>query len=285
MKPAAFRYHVPRTADQVLEMLAAVAPDEGRILAGGQSLIPTMALRLARPSHLVDINGVEGFDRLEVRDGVLCIGPCVRHVRLDSTAAPGPLGPLLGHVQGHVAHRPIRTRGTFCGSVANADSASEWCMVSATLGAEMVARSLRGTRVIPVEDFFLSFMTTALEPDELLAEVRLPLLSDDRRFGFHEFARRAGDYAQAMSLAVFSLHGGVISDPRVGLGGVEGHPRRFPAVEAALAGQAPSAALFRDAAARLRPSLRPLEDTPYRRGLAETAIERALADACRDLAA
>ena len=279
MKPAAFRYHAPRTPEEALATLAEVAPEEGRVLAGGQTLIPAMALRLARPAHLVDINNVAGFDRLELRDGALRIGPCVRHARLGAAAAPGPLGRLLGQVQRHIAHYPIRARGTFCGSLANADAASEWCLVVVTLGAEIVARSVRGTRLIPAGEFLHGFMTTALEPDELLAEARLPLLAAEVRVGFYEFARRAGDFAQAMALATYTLRDGVMADPRVGLGGVEASPRRLPEVEARLAGRAPSAELFQGAAAAIRPGLAPLEDDAYRRGLAETAIVRALSDA------
>jgi carbon-monoxide dehydrogenase medium subunit len=279
MKPAAFRYHAPRTPEEALAILAEVAPEEGRVLAGGQTLIPAMALRLARPAHLVDINNVAGFDRLELRDGALRIGPCVRHAALGPAAAPGPLGRLLGQVQRHIAHYPVRTRGTFCGSLANADAASEWCLVAVALGAEIVARSVRGTRLIPAGEFFLGFMTTALEPDELLAEARLPLLATEVRVGFYEFARRAGDFAQAMALAAYTLRDGIMVDPHVGFGGVEASPRRLPEVEARLAGRAPSAELFREAAAAIRPTLAPLEDDPYRRGLAETAIVRALSDA------
>ena len=276
MKPAAFRYHAPRTADETLAVLADVGPDEGRVLAGGQTLIPAMALRLARPAHLVDINGVAGFERLELRDGVLCIGPCVRHARLGAAAAPGPLGQLLGAAQRHIAHYPIRTRGTFCGSVANADSASEWCLVAVTLDAQMVAQSWRGTRCIPAQAFFQGFMTTALAPDELLAEVRLPLLPSDAGVGFYEFARRAGDFAQAMAAASFTIRNGVMVEPRIGLGGVEARPRRLPDVEARLVGRAPSVALFHEAADAVHLSLTPLDDDPYRRSLAATAIVRAL---------
>ena len=115
----------------------------------------------------------------------------------------GPLGKLLSTVVRHIAHHPIRTRGTFCGSVAHADPASEWCTVSAALGGEMVAQSTRGTRIIPAHEFFAGIMTTTLAEDELLTEVRLPLLAPETRFGFYEFNRRAGDFALAMALAVY----------------------------------------------------------------------------------
>src|SRR5262249_30981691 len=157
----------------------------------------------------------------------------------------GPLGALLSAVMHNIAHYPIRTRGTFCGSVAHADPASEWCLTAATLGAEMVARSARGTRLIAAEDHFQGIMTTALEPDELLSEVRLPLPSADTRFGFYEFNRRAGDFALGMALVTFRLENGVIVEPRIGVGGAEPHARRIGEAEALLTGRAPDDTAFR----------------------------------------
>jgi carbon-monoxide dehydrogenase medium subunit len=279
MKPPPFHYHRPEAADEAIALLAELAPHEGRVLAGGQSLIPAMALRLARPAHLVDINRVAGFGRLEQRDGMLRIGPCVRHAAPWSDAAPGPLGRLLNQVRKHIAHDPIRRRGTFCGSLANADPASEWCLLAATLGAEMVASSVRGSRTIGAAGFFAGIMATALAPDELLAEVRLPVLPTDTYVGFYEFSRRAGDFAQVMALAGFRLRDGVIAAPLVGLGAVEDRPRRLPEVEAVLTGQPPSVALFARAAASIRSLLLPLDPDPYRLDLAEAAVRRALADA------
>src|ERR1700722_8092602 len=191
MKPAAFRYHAPKTIEEAVAMLAEYAPDDGRVLAGGQSLVPTMAFRLARPHHLIDINGIATLDRIAVEDGRLVIGAGVRHQAFRRPGVAGPLGDLLSGGMHHIPHYPIRPRGTFCGSVAHADPASEWCLVAATLGAEMVARSTRGVRVIAAADYFQGIMTTALEPDELLAEVRLPLLPAATRWGFYEFNRRA----------------------------------------------------------------------------------------------
>src|SRR4249920_2319538 len=176
MKPAPFQYHAPTTIDEAVRTLAEVAGEDGRVLAGGQSLVPIMAFRLARPGHLVDINGVAMLRRLAVDGDRLSIGACVRHAAFHRPPVEGPLGALLAKVVRHIAHYPIRTRGTFCGSIANADPASEWCTVAVALGAEMVARSARGTRVIAAREFFAGIMTTALAEAELLTEVRLPLL-------------------------------------------------------------------------------------------------------------
>src|SRR5712671_754392 len=213
MKPAPFRYHAPKTIEEAVETLAEVAPEDGRVLAGGQSLVPIMAFRLARPAHLVDINGVEALSRLAVEGGKLCIGACVRHAAFHKPVVDGPLGRLLTTVVHYIAHYPIRTRGTFCGSIAHADPAAEWCLVAAALEAEMVARSATGTRTIPAQDFFRGIMTTALKEEELLIEVRLPLLPADTRFGFYEFNRRAGDFALAMALAIYRLDGGKVTEP------------------------------------------------------------------------
>src|SRR6185369_1719926 len=198
MKPAPFRYHAPKTIEEAVETLAEVAGDDGRVLAGGQSLVPIMAFRLAKPAHLVDINGVEALRRLAVDGNKLSIGACVRHAAFHKPVVDGPLGRLLAKVVRHIAHYPIRTRGTFCGSIAHADPASEWCLVAAALDAEMVARSAGGTRTIPAQEFFRGIMTTALNEDELLTEVRLPILPADSHCGFYEFNRRAGDFAIAM---------------------------------------------------------------------------------------
>jgi carbon-monoxide dehydrogenase medium subunit len=279
MKPAPFRYHVPKTVEEAVALLAELAPQDGRVLAGGQSLVPTMAFRLARPAHLVDINGL-GLDRLAVADGKLSIGACVRHVAFHKPAVEGPLGRLLASVVRHIAHYPIRTRGTFCGSIAHADPASEWCLVVATLGGEIVARSTRGTRVIAASDFFQGIMTTALTEDELLTEVRLPLLPADTHFGFYEFNRRAGDYAMGMALVTYHLADGRIIEPRLGVGGAEPQPRRIESAEQVLAGRVPGAEAFAAAAEAAAAAVDPMEDlqtsAEYRRDLVRAVTRRAL---------
>ena len=280
MKPARFRYHAPKTIEEAVDTLAEVAGEDGRVLAGGQSLVPIMAFRLARPAHLVDINGVEGLRRLSVEGGRLCIGACVRHAAFHTPVVDGPLGRLLATVVRHIAHYPIRTRGTFCGSVAHADPSAEWCLVATALGAEMVARRAGSTRTIPAQDFFRGIMTTALEEDELLIEVRLPILPADTRFGFYEFNRRAGDFALGMALIAFRLQDGVIREPRVALGGIESQPRRIAEAEQLLAGHAAERAAFEAAAAAVASVVDPLEDAVtsaiYRRDLSVTVTRRAL---------
>lgn len=281
MKPASFAYYAPQSMGEALATLAGVAPNDGRVLAGGQSLVPAMALRLARPRHLVDINGVQDLQRLEVVAGALEIGACVRHAAFQrEPVVPGPLAMLLSHVGGHIAHLPIRTRGTFCGSIAHADPAAEWCLVAQTLGATMAAASVRAVRTIPAAEFFLGALTTALEADELLTHVRLPLLARDSRFGFAEFSRRSGDFAVAAALATYRLQRGRIAEAHIGVGGVEGTPRRIAAAEAVLEGSRPDETAFHAAADAVAATVEPLDDAAYppryRRDVARAMTLRAL---------
>jgi carbon-monoxide dehydrogenase medium subunit len=283
MKPAPFTYHRPSSVADAVALLATHAPEDGRVLAGGQSLVPIMAFRLSRPAHLIDINRVAGLDVLAVEGDVLRVGARVRHAAFETASVDGRLGELLRLVVRHIAHAPIRSRGTFCGSLAHADPASEWCLVAATLDAELVATSVRGERVIQAADFFAGIMSTNLAADELLREVRLPLLADGTAFGFREFNRRAGDFAMAMSLAVLRIENGVVAEARIGLGGAEAMPRRIGEAEAVLVGQVPSPALIDAAADAAATAIEPLEDAQtdgvYRRELVHAMVSRALADA------
>jgi carbon-monoxide dehydrogenase medium subunit len=280
VKPAPFVYHAPKTVDDALANLAEFGPQDGRVLAGGQSLIPMMAFRMARPAHLIDINTVAGLDRLAVEGDVLSVGACVRHAAFHRPVVEGPTGPLLSRVVRDIAHYPIRLRGTFCGSLAHADPASEWCLAAVTLGAEIVAMSRRGRRVMAADDFFEGMMATALAEDELLLEARLPLLPPETRFGFYEFSRRAGDYALAMALVTFRLQDGVIVAPRIGIGGAEARPRRMAAAEAVLAGRGPDSESFRAAAEAAADAVEPMEDihadAEFRLDLVRAVTRRAL---------
>src|SRR5215831_19456390 len=199
MKPVAFRYFAPGTVDEALDLLAAHGQD-GKILAGGQSLVPAMNFRLARPASLIDIN------RIAALDYVLADGSKLRI---------GALGVLLPRVARHIGHLPIRSRGTFCGSIAHADPASEWCLLAATLDAEFIIGGRRGRRRVQPDDFFVTALTTTLEPDELITEIRLPLLNEAWRTGFAEFSRRAGDYALAMCAVFLRFEDGRVVEARI----------------------------------------------------------------------
>lgn len=285
MKPAPFTHHLPGTVDEAAALLAAHAGEDARILAGGQSLVPTMAFRLARPAHLIDINRIAGLGTVEIGTETLSIGALARHADFHTPVEDGPLGALLAAVVRHIGHYPIRMRGTFCGSLAHADPASEWCLVAATLDARLTARSARGERRIGAAAFFEWAMVTALAEDEMLVGAELPRLAPGTRWGFCEFARRAGDFALAMALAVYRVEDGAIVEPRLGVGGVEARPRRIPEAEAALTGRTPGPALFREAGAAAAAAVDAVSDSHasagYRSELAGVMVERALADAAR----
>lgn len=280
MKPARFVRHAVRTVDEAVAALAEYAPEGGRILAGGQSLVPMMAFRLAQPAHLIDINGIDGIGAVTIADGTMRIPAGVRHAAFHR--APGGLGPVLATVARHIAHLPIRTRGTFCGSLANADPASEWCVVMAALDGTVVARSMGGERTIAAAGLFRGVMTTALREDEMLVEARLPV-PPGMRFGFDECSRRAGDYAMAMTFAAFRVVDGRIADARIASGGVEGHPRRLTQAEAALDGAIPGTEAFARAADAAAAAVVPMEDgqvpVALRRDLLRATTRRALAAA------
>jgi len=282
MKPASFTYHAPQSVDEAVALLTKLAPDDGRILAGGQSLVPTMAFRVARPAHLIDINGIAALAAVSQGE-VMSIGACVRHAAFEGPVANGVTGALLSKVVPNIAHYPIRTRGTFCGSVANADPASEWCCVMAALDGVVVARSERGTRRVPAAQFYQGIMTTALNEDELIVAAELPALPEGTRCGFAEFSRRKGDFAIAMALVTYRLVNGKISDARIGIGGAEPYARRISEAERLLQGQAPGADVFGAAAEAAAAAVDPLEDinytAGYRRSLVRTMTQRALESA------
>ena len=283
MKPAPFDYVRPGSLD---DATAALAGDPGaKVLAGGQSLVPAMNFRLARPAVLVDINRVAELDFCTPIDGGLRIGALARHVRFERTVSEGALGALLADVVRYIAHLPIRVRGTFAGSLAHADPAGEWCLVATTLDAQIRARGPDGERSIEAAAFFRSILTTALRPDELITEVWLPKLGPDWRFGFAEFSRRAGDFALSMALALLRLDGERIAEARIGVGGAGDRPLRITEAEQALAGAVPSPETLAEAGALAAAKVEPFEDlhasVAYRRDLVRAmtrrALERALA--------
>jgi carbon-monoxide dehydrogenase medium subunit len=283
VKAAPFEYHKPASLADALRLLSEVAEEDGRILAGGQSLVPMMAFRIASPAHLIDINGIAELRHLCVQADHISIPACVRHAAFEQIDTPGVAGRMLGQIAHHIAHHPIRVRGTFCGSLAHADPASEWCLTAATLDATLVVQNKTRQREIAAAEFFEGIMTTALLPDEMLVEARLPLLADDARYGFCEFSRRAGDFAIAMILVTARLVNGRIHEPHVGIGGVEVAPRRLSDVEEILEGELPSSKLFSHAAERAADGVQPLEDVnnppDYRRDLVRALTRRSLEQA------
>lgn len=284
MKPAAFDYFAPRSIEEATALLGEHGGD-ARVLAGGQSLVPAMNFRLARPAVLIDINNVPGLAGVREAGGMLSIGALTRHVVFEQPVATGPLAKLLPVVAHNIAHLPIRMRGTFGGSIAHADPAAEWCALTLALDAEVVVRSVDASRTIPAGDWFRSIFTTDIRDGEMVTEVRLPRLDDSWRCGFVEFNRRAGDFAIVSAVAAVRIEAGVIRAARIALGGVVDKPVRASAAEALLVGAAPGDAPFRAAADAARAAFEPFgdihADAEYKSELvavmARRALERAVA--------
>ena len=236
MKPAAFKYERPRDVAEVLDLLAEHG-DEAKILAGGQSLVPMMNFRLARPAVIIDIGAVPGLGQVSKDGEAVVIGTRVRHIELERPPFDGPLSSLLADAARHVGHIPIRLRGTFGGSIAHADPAAEWCLLAQTLDAEMAVASVRGERVITAADLFQSAFITSIADDELLTEVRLPWLGPEWKTGFSEFSRRAGDFAVVAVASAIRMADGHVAEARIGAAGVGAIPIRLVQAETTLVGQ------------------------------------------------
>ncbi len=281
VKPAPFTYFAPVEMAHALALLADT--EDAKVLAGGQSLVPAMNFRLARPAALIDINRIGGLDGITTDSGWLTMGALVRHRELETPVAEGPLGELLAGAARFVGHLPIRVRGTFAGSIAHADPASEWCLVARTLDAEMVASSADGERIIAAADFFHTVFTTDLRADELLTAVRLPLLDTSYRVGFAEFSRRAGDFALTMAAAVIRVDDGAITEARIGIGAAADKPIRVAEAEAELVGSTPGAGSCDAAAEAAAAVVQPVADihgsSEYRRDLVRAMTGRALRQA------
>ena len=277
MKPVAFDYV---RAHSVGEAVAALASSggEGKIIAGGQSLMPMINFRMVRPSVLVDINRIPGLDRIEERGGRLHIGALVRHRMTASDPVIGRHLPVLHAVMENVAHLTVRNRGTFCGSVCHADPAAEMPMMILLLNGGVHVASPRGERVVPANDFLLSSLTTALDGDEMVTGIDLDTLPPGTGWGFEEFARRHGDYALAAVVATMEQQDGRARNVRVAVMGVGDTAARLPGVEALLEGQMVDEDAIAGAVTRLRADIEPNSDlngsADYRRHLADVLAAR-----------
>jgi aerobic carbon-monoxide dehydrogenase medium subunit len=235
MKPARFEYRRPDTLPAALDLLQRHGA-EAAVLAGGQSLMPMLNLRMARPSVLIDIGHIPDLDRITAGEGAVIIGARARHVDVLRAALVRQHAPLLPQALRHVAHPAIRNRGTFGGSLALADPAAELPACAVCLGADISLTSARGTRHVPADDFFTGLYGTRREADELLLEVRIPSALPGWRFDFDEVTRRHGDFAMAGLAFAARMAGGRIEECRIVFCGVEAAPRRQASAEACLAG-------------------------------------------------
>jgi len=280
VKPAPFEYFDPRTVDEAVALLETHG-DDAKVLAGGQSLVPMLALRVARPAVVIDVNRVAGLDGLRQDGATLSVGALVRQRALERWAPER--APLLGTAIRHVGHAAIRARGTVAGSIAHADPASELPALLVCLDGSVVARSRRGTRTIAASEFFQGPLTTALAADELVTETRWTLPPAHAGWGFREMARRQGDFALVGVAAVVTIARGVVASARVVIFGAAPTPLRARETERALTGQAATATVLADAAQRATAGLDAVSDihapAGYRVSVTRTLAARALADA------
>lgn len=279
MKPASFEYVQAHSIDETVALLSEHG-DEAKILAGGQSLVPAMNFRLARPGFLIDINNVAGLDHIDNSNDGLRIGSLVRHARLEREQANGPVGALLSKAAPYVGHAPIRVRGTFGGSLAHADPAAEWCVIASLFDAQMVVQGPTGAREVGANEFFQTIFTTDLKPEEMLIETRFPAMSPATKVGFTEFSRRAGDFALTMAAISIDFQDGAVREARIALGGVSDKPRRAPEAEQSLRDQPLTKELVDQAGAVASDEIDTIGDihgsAEYRRDLIRVLTRRAL---------
>lgn len=279
MKPAAFRYHRPTTLEAALALLAQHG-DGARPIAGGQSLVPMMNLRMAQPAELIDLARIEALRGVNVGPDTVEIGAMVRHHEIEHSQALRAVCPLLSDVAGTIGHYAIRQRGTLGGSLAHADPAAQWPLVAATLQAQMVVTGAAGQRVIAGDSFFQSLMTTALQPDELLTAVRFPVLQPGEGWSYQGFCRRSGDFAIVAVAATVLLEGGRVKRLRLGVGGATPVPVRLEGLAQQELGQQADANWARMLGAQARAAVTVADDpripAVFREELIETLVTRAL---------
>jgi aerobic carbon-monoxide dehydrogenase medium subunit len=287
MKLPPVEYEAPTTVAEAVDLLAEHL-DEASVLAGGQSLIPLLALRLARPAVLIDINGVAELSGVSAADGWVRIGAMTREYVAEESGTVADAVPLLAAALPLIGHEAIRSRGTIGGSLAHADPAAELPAVARALDAEFVVRGPSGDRVIPAAEWFEGYLTTSRGPDELLVEVRFPAARPGTGVSFQEVARRHGDFAIVGLAVSLALSGGVISDARLAFAGLSDVPLRASAAEDLLVGEKPSAELFDAAARRATDDVDPPDDlhgsSDYRKTVAAATVRRGLRAAANNAA-
>jgi aerobic carbon-monoxide dehydrogenase medium subunit len=272
-------YEAPQAASEAVELLAEYQ-DEASVLAGGQSLIPLLALRLAHPAVLIDINGIDELSGVSVTDGWVSIGAMTREYAAEESETIADTVPLLAAALPLIGHEAIRSRGTIGGSLAHADPAAELPAVARALDAEFVVRGPPGERVVPAAGWFEGYLATSRRPDELLVEVRFPAARPGTGVSFQEVARRHGDFAIVGLAASLTLSEGAISEARLAFAGLSDVPVRAAGAEDLLVGEVPSAELFDEAARRATDGVDPPADlhgsSDYRKKVAAALVRRGL---------
>ncbi len=279
MKPAAFEYHRPSSLAEVLQLLARFGA-QAKVVAGGQSLVPMLNMRLAQPAHLIDLNDLTEWERVVDRGEALELGFLTRHRQLAESALLRQHCPLVTQMAQTIGHFPIRQRGTLGGSLCNADPVAQLCLMAVTLDAELLIARGDRRRTVRASDFFKAAMSTDLQPDELLVGLRVPKFQPQEASAYRMFNRRHGDYAIVASAVTVRLVSGQVDALRVGISGTSPVPRRLSAVEAAFRGQAPSAPWVEAVAKAVGAAVDPEDDAQipasYRRQLAQEMTARAL---------
>lgn len=265
MKPAPFRYHRPRSLADAVALLSRYS--DSKLIAGGQSLGPMMNMRLVQPAELIDLNGIAGLDAISERSDFLEIGALARHHAVSNSSSVKTCCPLLAEAAGTIGHYAIRSRGTLGGSLAHADPAAQLPLAAATLGAELVLKGKRGERRIAAQDFFVSMMTTALEPDEIVVSVRFPKAAPGERHAYLQLSRRQGDFA--IVAVACTLREGKL---KIGLGGVEDKPL----VLEGFSSRDKPEVIARKVSEAVHPAENPRVPALYRRELVEVLTRRAL---------
>jgi CO/xanthine dehydrogenase FAD-binding subunit len=277
-----FDYACPTTLPEAIELLA--SHDDAKAIAGGQSLVPMLAFRLAQPSLLVDLRKLADLRGIRISDAGVTLGAMVRWRDIEDDERLETAHPLLKAAISHVAHYQIRNRGTVGGSIAHADPAAEMPGIAMTCDAEIAVVGKSGAHVIQAADFFQGALTTALTTDEIIVEIRLPAWPAGRRWGFQEFARRRGDFAMAAAAVFYDQdERGKARNAHVGVIGVGDRPLRLTAVEDLLNGESIDEATIAKADAATSAAVEPQDDihasAAYRRSLVGTMVERALTSA------
>jgi CO/xanthine dehydrogenase FAD-binding subunit len=283
LKPAPFQYVAAHSVEDAIALLSKHGPD-AKLIAGGQSLVPMMNFRLARPEWLIDINRISSLAGIMQQKGVLRIGSLTRYSDLEESGMVQRGVPLIAMMLPHIAHQAIRNRGTIGGSICHADPAAEMPVAMLALDATLELRGPSGTRRVAADDFFVSQMTTSIETDEILVAIEIAEIQSGEKHGFSEFARRRGDFALASVGTVFRFDGQNISDHvRIAVGGLSERAERARKAEALLAGKAPTAELIEEAAQTAAGEVNAGQDLHatevYRRGLIAAQVRQALTTA------
>ena len=283
MKLPDFDYHSPTSLDEAITLMTT---PNARVLAGGQSLLPIMAFRLAAPSALVDLRKIKGLDTIEITQDAIHLGPMVRWRDVERHEGLAAALPMLTQAMEHVAHYQIRNRGTVGGSLAHADPAAEFPGIAVTCDARIHLAGAAGKRVVAAADLFVGPLETCLQEGEIITSIELPRWPQARRWAFEEFSQRRGDFALAGVALFYDLDGeSCVRNAHVGVIGATDRPRRLPGVEAALNGQSMSDAVIAKACATASTEVDPPGDihgsAAYRRSLVGTLLQRALVQASR----